>query len=590
MAMKPLFSQEGGDAAVELNHARFEWALDEGTLSSFGIRLASFWLAPSLLHMLEPLAREVGEDLFRMMVAHSSSRGTDEDYHTMVTILADRFEAGFAAWGRAVGGCGWGAFDMQMFDPEAKVARVVVTNPWELHMQRDMAPERQWGCPFLMGKIIGIFSRALGTNCWADEALDLDQPAVTFSVYASERTIVNELEGLRLAHMQARERELAAQVAAKTAELQRAQASLEAHSRELETRVEQRTQDLSHTLQELKQAQSTLVRSEKLATLGQIVAGVAHEINNPMGAISASAGNVQEALGLAIAWWKQSDPTSDDRESLLPLITHAMEPMEHLSFTEKRALRRTLRAQLPSDLEEGDDIAQALVDLGVHALTPTLESIVRHPRIFTLLDQARNIQTLMLSAHNINLAVQRASKIVFALKTYAHQDNSGRPTRVRLQDGLETVLTVYHSMLRQGLHVERRFERGLEPLLGFHDELNQVWTNLLHNAVQATGRPGTLVLALHGGPDEQVVEFHDSGPGVPAAMRERIFEPFFTTKPAGAGTGLGLDIARQFVTRHRGTIEVDDSPEGGALFRVRLPCLSESDFEAVGHPSKEDEP
>ncbi|MCA9704547.1 MAG: hypothetical protein KDK70_01720 [Myxococcales bacterium] len=575
-----MLHQDGGDVSVELNHAGFEWALDDGTLSSFGIRLAAFWLDPSLLHMLEPLAREVGKDLFRMMVAHSSSRGTHEDYHTMVTVMADRFEAGFHAWGRAVGACGWGRFDLQMLDREAKVARVVVTDPWELHMQRGMDPARQWGCPFLKGKIIGIFSHALGTNCWADEELDLERPAVTFSVYESNRTIATELQSLRLAHMQARERELAAQIAAKTAELQQAQVSLEAYSRELEVRVEQRTRDLSHTLRELQQAQSTLVRSEKLATLGQIVAGVAHEINNPMGAISASAGNIQEALQLVLSSWREITGAlgSEEQELLWRLVDHALQPVESLSFQEQRALRRTLRDQLPHDVEEADEVVHALVGLGVHELAPPVMAIVRHPRALSLLDLARNIQTLASSTHNIHLAVQRASKIVFALKTYAHQDDSGRPTRVRLQDGLETVLTVYHSMLRHGLRVERRFE-PLEPLLGFHDELNQVWTNLLHNAVQATGRPGTLVVSLRGGPDEQVVEFHDSGPGVPVALRERIFEPFFTTKPAGTGTGLGLDIVRQLVTRHRGTIEVDDSPEGGALFRVRLPSLTERDFD-----------
>src|SRR5689334_17300117 len=121
--------------AIELNRAPFAWDLAEGRLSFFNLPSALFWLHPSLFHMLQPLAHEIGVPLFRLLVAYSSSLGTAEDYHSMVTILGQTFEEGFLAWGRAVATAGWGWFELPQYDAAAKRATVRVRNPWELQMQ-----------------------------------------------------------------------------------------------------------------------------------------------------------------------------------------------------------------------------------------------------------------------------------------------------------------------------------------------------------------------------------------------------------------------------------------------------------------------
>ncbi len=194
---------------LELNRSLLEWELDRGRFNTFGIPSVIFWLNPSLLRMLEPLVKEVGAPLFRLLVAQYSSMGTDEDYHNMVTTLGDTFEEGFLAWGRSVSVAGWGRFELQVFDKAAQRAVVVVHNPWELEMQH--RSQTRWGCPFLQGKIIGILSHALGVNCWADEILsapDAPETSVEFRVYRSERTLHAEMAQLRLLHHEEAKRKL----------------------------------------------------------------------------------------------------------------------------------------------------------------------------------------------------------------------------------------------------------------------------------------------------------------------------------------------------------------------------------------------
>jgi two-component system, NtrC family, sensor kinase len=445
----------------------------------------------------------------------------------------------------------------------------VIHNPWELEMQRNLAPSRRWGCPFLMGKIIGIFTHALGTTCWADEVLHMEPDAqrVTFSVHPSTKTIPTELARLRREHMQARERELAEEVDAKTAELLDAQRRLERHSSELERRVEERTH-------ELRQAQGRLVQSERIAVLGQLVAGVAHEINNPLGAINASAQSVQDVLaGLPHDWTVLQELCREPGAYALAmaLLERMSRPREFLDFRERRKLKaQHLEALARAEVHEAQEVADELVHLGLHDPPDRWLPLLRHPRALEILGTVGRFATVVGGVADIVQAVQRASKIVFSLSRYNHHDSEGRPTWGSIQEGLETVLTLYHHLLKYGIDVECDFE-SLPPVLGFHDELNQVWTNLIQNAVHAMSGRGRLRLRLKVVGERQCVSIEDSGGGIPEAVLARIFEPFFTTKPAGEGTGLGLAISRQIVVKHGGTLDVESEPGVGTTVRVALP-------------------
>ena len=367
--------------------------------------------------------------------------------------------------------------------------------------------------------------------------------------------------------MEAKERMLAEEVERKTAELSQAQRRLERHSEELEQRVEERTR-------ELRQAQGMLVQSEKIAALGQLVAGVAHEVNNPLGAINAAATDAREQLhALPRDWSKlyQWCTEPEELERALSLLEALGQPREYLDFRERRRLGRRHRQQLESEgIEQADLIAEELVHMGLVGDLQRWLPLFRHSEVMELLELLGRFAAVAGGINDICRAVQRASKIVFSLSRYQHHDPDGKPTLGRLQDGLETVLTLYHHLLKHGIGVECDFH-DVPPLLGFHDELNQVWTNLIQNAVHAMGGEGTLRLTLRAVGDGQVVTVEDDGGGIPEWIIERIFEPFFTTKPAGEGTGLGLSICKQIVDRHGGVLDIRSRPGEGTTFIVQLP-------------------
>jgi len=205
---------------IEVSNVPVHWHLENGTVDFLGHPSAFFWINPSLMRMLLPLAEEIGFELYRLLVAYSSSKGTKEDYDAIMTMKKDNFADGFLAWGNLVSVAGWGVFKIPVFDINRKIAVVSVQNPWELIMQKDL--KHKFGCPFLLGKIIGILSHALGVNCWADEKIDYTGLSVEFTIYPSEKTILNEINKLRLQKIEKREKELLIEVEKKTDELEKA--------------------------------------------------------------------------------------------------------------------------------------------------------------------------------------------------------------------------------------------------------------------------------------------------------------------------------------------------------------------------------
>jgi signal transduction histidine kinase len=192
-----------------------------------------------------------------------------------------------------------------------------------------------------------------------------------------------------------------------------------------------------------------------------------------------------------------------------------------------------------------------------------------------ILKVAYNLSVQQHNSVNILQAVERVSKIVFALKHYAHYHDSAEMTETHLPDNIDVVLTLYHNQLKHGIDVNKHY--GDVPRIRcYPDELTQVWTNLIHNAIHAMQGHGTLDIQVQADDDETsepeylIVSITDSGCGIPEEIQNRIFEPFFTTKQAGEGSGLGLDICQQIIEKHQGKIEVESQP-GRTIFSVWLP-------------------
>ena len=323
----------------------------------------------------------------------------------------------------------------------------------------------------------------------------------------------------------------------------------------------------------LQDTQAQLIQSEKMAALGQLIANVAHEINTPLGAVKASGSNIADALNQTlIDLPKLARMLSAAEEDLLhQLLQTARAPCDVSSSREERALKKQIRGWLEQhDISNADAKAAILVQLHAQAELEAILPLLRHAEADFILHTADSIANIINNTSNINLAVARASKIVFALKAYSRSGQNGEMQQASLRDGLETVLTLYQHQIKQGVELVCEFD-DIAPIDCLPDELNQVWTNLIQNALQAMAYHGTLSLRLYRDRDFAVVAVGDSGCGIAQAQQQQIFAAFFTTKPQGEGSGLGLHIVEKIIAKHQGKIEVQSQVGAGSTFLVWLP-------------------
>jgi signal transduction histidine kinase len=294
-------------------------------------------------------------------------------------------------------------------------------------------------------------------------------------------------------------------------------------------------------------------------------------LNTPLGAIRSSAGNMTKFLGQTLtnlpSLFQSLSPA--ESEKFGELLYRSLQKDMTLTAKEERKLKRTLISQLEDeDIDEADDIADTLVDMGIYEADDFL-SLLLHVDRDRMLEMAYKLSEIQRGTQTINTAADRASKVVFALKTYARYDSSEAMVQSNITEGIETVLTLYQNNLKHGVEVHRNFSE-IPSVMCYVDQLNQVWTNLIHNALQAMDNQGTLTLDILQFGNDIKVSVTDSGKGIPPEVMPKIFAPFFTTKPPGEGSGLGLDIVRKIVDKHRGKIEVESVP-GKTTFTVVLP-------------------
>ncbi|MEG3925027.1 MULTISPECIES: CBS domain-containing protein [unclassified Microcoleus] len=335
----------------------------------------------------------------------------------------------------------------------------------------------------------------------------------------------------------------------------------------------QKNAELSHTLEELKLTQKELIQSEKMAALGQLIAGVAHEINSPLGAIRSSVQNIAdfwtEQLQQLPIFFQQLSP--ERRQDFFALLHNACQETDTLSSKEKRQLKKLLQGQLESEnIDEAASLACTLLDIGIGNNVEPFLPLLKDSQSRNIVQTAYQFATVQKSTKNIATATDRAAKIVFALKSYSRYDQSGSKVIANITDGIDTVLTLYHYQIKHGVEVVRNYGTNLPSVLCYPDELSQVWTNLVHNALQAMGNKGVLKIDVKHEANAISVSITDSGPGIPPEIMPRIFEPFFTTKPPGEGSGLGLDIVQKIVEKHQGELQVESVP-GQTKFTISLP-------------------
>lgn len=318
-------------------------------------------------------------------------------------------------------------------------------------------------------------------------------------------------------------------------------------------------------------------QQEKMAALGKLSAGLAHELNNPAAAASRAAKSLSEALPTLQALTMQLCGLGLETHQFDALLTFerqtGVRSAPLLTPMERSDREDALGDWLDTlDVANGWELAPAFVNTGIDsdelaALTSTLPSNAL-PEILQWLYQALCVADLL---DEVNQSSARISDLVGAVKSYTYMDQAG-VQEVDIHTGLDITLKVLHHKLKN-VNLLREYDPHLPHIMARGSELNQVWTNLIDNAVDAMKGKGTIRVITRNEQHFVMIEIADDGPGIAPDTLPHIFEPFFTTKDVGVGTGLGLDISYRIVKQHNGTIEVHSQP-GTTRFIVRLPVGS----------------
>jgi signal transduction histidine kinase len=340
----------------------------------------------------------------------------------------------------------------------------------------------------------------------------------------------------------------------------------------IQRRVMQQVAPVMSRLTELEQ------RRERLASLGTMAAGLAHELNNPAAAARRAAAQMTEALDVISSAMARFVEVGVERAEAAQLVE-----------LQQQAIARAAAATALDTLDASDaedELLARLESLGVEEPWRLAEPLAAAGIDQAWLDRVRELAgpatdaalrwvaatlTAGRLAAELQESTQRMSGLVGAVKSYAYMDR-GELVEVDIHDGLETTLTVLGYKLKHtGIAIVRDYDRALPMLTVRGSELNQVWTNLLDNAIDALGDQGTITITTRRDGGCAVVEIADDGPGIADDVAERIFDPFFTTKDVGRGTGLGLATARRIVVdRHDGSLSFASTP-GRTTFSVQLP-------------------
>jgi signal transduction histidine kinase len=328
----------------------------------------------------------------------------------------------------------------------------------------------------------------------------------------------------------------------------------------------------------LTQNEALLHQQEKMAALGTMSAGLAHELNNPAAAAQRSASQLKDSqsrwlrLTHKIESLALQQGQTDWLERFIEEATNRFSSPVRMDALERIDRVDELQAWLEAhEIESAWEFAPAMVTFGWNV--ESLEELKKDisASLFTLSVTWLGMCCVMMGLlSEVLQTTDRIAEIVRAVKSYTYLDQAPL-LEVDIHEGLENTLVILQHKLKKGVNIRREYSSDLPRIEAYASELNQVWTNIIDNAVDAMKGQGQLAIRTYEENQCVIVEIEDNGPGIPEDILPRIFDPFFTTKPPGQGTGLGLHISHDIIAnRHRGQISVESRP-GKTTFKVVLP-------------------